>query len=111
MVKKRKGNEMKYLGLLLLFFAFTSQADDSPYCLTKAHLARDMASQILQGLDPSKINFAFPNVRSPEEAKKAQEFADKLMAEVLEMIQTEDDTRVIYETVKAKCNESISDAI
>jgi len=95
---------MKYL--IAAIFAFTATAtiaDDSPYCLTKAHLARDMASEILQGLDPSKINFAFPNVRSPEEAKKAQEFADKLMAEVLEMIKTEDDTRVIYETVKDKC--------
>ena len=95
---------MKYL--IAAIFAFTTTAaiaDDSPYCLTKAHLARDMASEILQGLDPSKINFAFPNVRSPEEAKKAQEFADKLMAEVLEMIKTEDDTRVIYETVKDKC--------
>ena len=103
---------MRYL--IAAIFAFTTTAaiaDDSPYCLTKAHLARDMASQLLQGLDPSKINFAFPNVRSPEEAKKAKEFADKLMAEVLEMIQTEDDTIVIYETVKAKCNESISDAI
>jgi hypothetical protein len=103
---------MKYL--IAAIFAFTTTAaiaDDSPYCLTKAHLARDMASQLLQGLDPSKINFAFPNVRSPEEAKKAKEFADQLMAEVLEMIKTEDDTRVIYETVKAKCNESISDAI
>lgn len=94
---------MKYLACLLLLFSFAAQADDSPYCLTKGHLARDMASQILQGLDPSKINFAFPNVRSPEEAKRAKEFADQLMAEVLEMIKTEDDTRVIYETVKDKC--------
>jgi hypothetical protein len=65
----------------------------------------------MQGLDPSKINFAFPNVRNEEEARQAKQFADEIMAEVMELMKTEDDSRKIYEIVKERCNESISDAI
>tara|TARA_S200002703_G_C3795484_1_gene245596 strand:+ start:202 stop:510 length:309 start_codon:yes stop_codon:yes gene_type:complete len=96
---------MKYLLVVALMVVFPVLADDSPYCMTKGHLARDMASQILQGLDPSRINFAFPNVRSPEDAERAQKFADELMTQVLELIKTEDDPVKIYNTVKDNCED------
>lgn len=102
---------MKYLIAAFIFVSTSAFADDSPYCLTKAHLARDMSSQLMQGLDPSKINFAFPNVRNEEQARQAKQFADEIMAEVMELMKTEDDSRKIYEIVKERCNESISDAI
>ena len=103
MVKKRKGKHMKYLACLLLLFSFTAQADDSPFCLTKAYLAKDIVSQINEGLDPSNINFAFPNVRSPEEEKEAMIFANNLMHEVRKLMQVENDPAKVYNIIKEEC--------
>ena len=53
---------------LMIAMASITNADDSPYCLTKASLAKDVVSSINDGLNPQNINFAFPNVQSEEEA-------------------------------------------
>jgi len=94
---------MKYLACLLLLFSFTAQADDSPFCLTKAYLAKDIVAQINEGLDPSNINFAFPNARSPEEQKEAMIFSNKLMREVMELMKTENDPVKVYNIIKDEC--------
>ena len=94
---------MKYLACLLLLFSFTAQADDSSFCLTKAYLAKDIVSQINEGLDPSNINFAFPNVRSPEEEKEAMIFANNLIHEVRKLMQVENDPAKVYNIIKEEC--------
>lgn len=94
---------MKYLIPLLLLVTSFAQADDSEFCKVKAYLAKDIVSSIQDGLEPSKINFAFPNVRSPEEEQEANEFVTDLMHEVRKLMQEESDPQKIHDIIKDTC--------
>jgi len=102
---------MRYLfiGLVSVLMMFVlssiSHSDDSPFCLTKAYLAKDITSSIVDGLDPAKINFAFPNARTPEEQQQAMEFVNKLMVEVMELMKTENDPVKVYNIIKDTCDD------
>lgn len=88
---------------LMIAMASISSADDSPYCLTKASLAKDVVASINDGLDPNKINFAFPNVQSEEEAEIASAWAREIMREVLDLMKEEKDPVKIYNIIKDSC--------
>jgi len=87
----------------MITMASISNADDSPYCLTKASLAKDVVSSINDGLDPDKINFAFPNVQSEEEAEQAVAWAKEIMREVLSIMLEEKDPVKVYNIIKDSC--------
>jgi len=94
---------MKYLIPLLLLVTSFAQADDSEFCKVKAYLAKDIVSNILEGLDPSNINFAFPNVRSPEEEQESIKFVNDLMHQVRKLMQEESDPQKIHDIIKDTC--------
>lgn len=95
---------MKYLIPLLFIFSF-AHADDSEYCRVKAYLAKDIVTQINDGLDPSNINFAFPNVRSQEEEYQAMNFVNKLMQEVRLLMKEGNDAQTIHDKIKDHCED------
>ena len=90
---------------LMIAMASISSADDSPYCLTKASLAKDVVASINDGLDPNKINFAFPNVQSEEEAEMAVAWAQEIMREVISIMQEEKDPVKVYNLIKETCKD------
>ncbi len=74
------------LAMLLASTTSVAQAQESDpvgYCKATAYLALDIGRQIGQGLDPTSINFSFPNAQTPEEQQKAQEWGQSLVIRVV----------------------------
>lgn len=78
---------MKWIiAMLLASTALVAQAQESDpvgYCKATAYLALDIARQIGQGLDPTSINFSFPNAQTAEEQQKAEEWGRSLVVRVV----------------------------
>jgi len=78
---------MKWIiAMLLASTALVAQAQESDpvgYCKATAYLALDIARQIGQGLDPTSINFSFPNAQTAEEQQKAEEWGRLLVVRVV----------------------------
>jgi len=74
------------LAMLLASTTSVAQAQESDpvgYCKATAYLALDIGRQIGQGLDPTSINFSFPNAQTPEEQQKAEEWGQSLVIRVV----------------------------
>ena len=74
------------LAMLLASTTLVAQAQESDpvgYCKATAYLALDIARQIGQGLDPTGINFSFPNAQTPEEQQKAEDWGRLLVVRVV----------------------------
>ena len=74
------------LAMLLASTTLVAQAQESDpvgYCKATAYLALDIARQIGQGLDPTSINFSFPNAQTAEEQQKAEEWGRSLVVRVV----------------------------
>jgi hypothetical protein len=82
-----KGSAMKWLvAMLLASLATVAQAQEEntvEFCKATAYLAHDIAKTLNSGLDPTKINFAFPNAHTPEEQERAAVWAQSLINEVV----------------------------
>jgi len=97
---------MKWLLAMLLASVTTvAQAQDNSveYCKTTAYLALDIAKSLQMGLDPTKINFAFPNARTPEEQERAAVWAQSLIKEVINRYAEEQDPQKVANGMLDEC--------
>ena len=78
---------MKWILAILLTVSTTvaqaQERDPVGFCKATAYLALDIAKEVAAGLDPTKINFSFPNAQSPEDQAKADQWGATLVAEVV----------------------------
>ena len=63
--------------------AQAQEENNVEFCKATAYLAHDIAKTLNSGLDPTKINFAFPNAHTPEEQERAAVWAQSLIDEVV----------------------------
>ena len=97
---------MKWLLAMLLASVTTvAQAQDNSveYCKTTAYLALDIAKSLQMGLDPTKINFAFPNARNIEEQERAAVWAQSLITEVINRYAKEQDPQKVANGMLDEC--------
>jgi len=99
---------MKWLLAMLLASATTvaqaqEQENTVEYCKTTAYLALDIAKSLDMGLDPTKINFAFPNARNVEEQARAAAWAQSLIKEVINRYAAEQDPQTVADGMLNEC--------
>ena len=97
---------MKWLvAMLLASLASVTQAQENniEYCKSTAYLALDIAKTLNSGLDPSKINFAFPNAHTPEEQEQAAVWAQSLINEVVHRFESTKSPNEVAEGILNEC--------
>ena len=94
------------LAMLLASTTLVAQAQESDpvgYCKATAYLALDIARQIAQGLDPTSINFSFPNAQTLEEQQKAEEWGRSLVVRVVNEWAENPNPEVIADGLLQEC--------
>lgn len=94
---------MRLLVLITFLLSTTVHAQNPEFCKIKAYLAKDIVESLNDGLEPDKINFAFPNVRDEQDAKEAMKFTEELMREVTELMKDEKDPSTISHKIFEAC--------
>ena len=98
---------MKWIiAMLLASTALVAQAQESDpvgYCKATAYLALDIGRQIAQGLDPTSINFSFPNAQTLEEQQKAEEWGRSLVVRVVNEWAENPNPEVIADGLLQEC--------
>lgn len=94
------------LAMLLASTTLVAQAQESDpvgYCKATAYLALDIGRQIAQGLDPTSINFSFPNAQTLEEQQKAEEWGRSLVVRVVNEWAKNPNPEVIADGLLQEC--------
>jgi hypothetical protein len=94
------------LAMLLASTTLVAQAQESDpvgYCKATAYLALDIGRQIAQGLDPTSINFSFPNAQTLEEQQKAEEWGRSLVVRVVNEWAENPNPEVIADGLLQEC--------
>ena len=94
------------LAMLLASTTSVAQAQESDpvgYCKATAYLALDIGRQLSQGLDPTSINFSFPNAQTPGDQQKAEDWGRSLVIRVVNEWARDPSPEIIADILLQEC--------
>ena len=94
------------LAMLLASTTSVAQAQESDpvgYCNATAYLALDIGRQLSQGLDPTSINFSFPNAQTPGDQQKAEDWGRSLVIRVVNEWAKDPSPEIIADILLQEC--------